>query len=111
LALSQIFVVSNVNSNIDGRQGSSRQLPRHALAQRLRQLPPAARTGGHPSGHGHYLSHFRNEREDPATGRIPDENFAREVMQLFTIGLWQLNPDGTRRRDARATSFLPTAKT
>ncbi|MBK9440794.1 MAG: DUF1800 family protein [Comamonadaceae bacterium] len=42
------------------------------------------------------LSHLHNEKEDPATGRIPDENYAREVMQFFTIGLWQLNPDDSR---------------
>jgi len=44
---------------------------------------------------GIYLSHMRNRREDPATGRLPDENFAREVMQLFTIGLHELNLDGS----------------
>jgi uncharacterized protein (DUF1800 family) len=32
--------------------------------------------------------------------RDPDENYAREVMQLFTIGLYQLNPDGTQKLDA-----------
>ncbi|EOD36381.1 hypothetical protein EMIHUDRAFT_226409 [Emiliania huxleyi CCMP1516] len=31
----------------------------------------------------------------------PDENFAREIMQLFTIGLYQLNPDGTAERSPR----------
>ncbi len=46
---------------------------------------------------GIYLSHMRNRKEDPATGRVPDENFAREVMQLFSIGLVELNPDGTPR--------------
>ena len=56
---------------------------------------------------GLYLSHQRSEKEDPATGRIPDENSAREVMQLFTIGLWQLNPDATRKKDG-AGRDLPT---
>lgn len=46
---------------------------------------------------GLYLSHMRNRKEDPATGRLPDENFARELMQLFTIGLHELNLDGTPR--------------
>jgi uncharacterized protein (DUF1800 family) len=36
-----------------------------------------------------------NRRADPKTGRRPDENYAREVMQLFTIGLYKLKPDGT----------------
>jgi uncharacterized protein (DUF1800 family) len=47
---------------------------------------------------GIYLSHMRNQKEDPATGRVPDENYAREVMQLFTIGVYQLNIDGTYKR-------------
>ena len=34
------------------------------------------------------------------SGTKPDENYAREIMQLFTIGLWELNADGTRKRDA-----------
>jgi uncharacterized protein (DUF1800 family) len=42
---------------------------------------------------GRYLSHLRNRGD---AGHVPDENFAREVMQLFTIGLHRLNPDGTR---------------
>lgn len=49
---------------------------------------------------GQWLSHIGNQKEDLATGRLPDENYAREVMQLFTIGLWQLNADGTRKLDA-----------
>jgi uncharacterized protein (DUF1800 family) len=44
---------------------------------------------------GIYLSHMRNRKEDASTGRMPDENFAREVMQLFSIGLYELNNDGT----------------
>jgi uncharacterized protein (DUF1800 family) len=46
---------------------------------------------------GRYLSHVGNQKAIPAINQYPDENFAREVMQLFTIGLWELNPDGTRR--------------
>ncbi|WP_238139458.1 DUF1800 domain-containing protein [Roseateles aquatilis] len=44
---------------------------------------------------GVYLAMRGNRKEDAKTGRQPDENYAREVMQLFTIGLSQLNPDGT----------------
>jgi hypothetical protein len=43
---------------------------------------------------GRYLSSLRNSKADPVTGQTPDENYAREVMQLFTIGLVQLQPDG-----------------
>jgi len=44
---------------------------------------------------GEYLNTLGNQKEDVASGRLPDENYAREVMQLFTIGLLQLNLDGT----------------
>ena len=46
---------------------------------------------------GSYLNTAGNQKEDPQTGRQPDENYAREVMQLFTIGLYELNTDGTLR--------------
>lgn len=49
---------------------------------------------------GTYLNTRGNQKEDPASGRVPDENYAREVMQLFTIGLHQLNLDGTPRLGA-----------
>jgi uncharacterized protein (DUF1800 family) len=45
---------------------------------------------------GNYLS-MRGSRRADANGRQPDENYAREVMQLFSIGLVELNPDGTPR--------------
>jgi len=46
---------------------------------------------------GIYLSHLGNQKADPVNKIYPDENFAREIMQLFSIGLWELNQDGTRR--------------
>ena len=49
---------------------------------------------------GNYLSTAGNQKEDAKTGRLPDENYAREVMQLFTIGLYELNADGSVRTDA-----------
>jgi uncharacterized protein (DUF1800 family) len=48
---------------------------------------------------GFYLNTAGNLKEDAASGREPDENYAREVMQLFTIGLYQLNTDGTLKTD------------
>ena len=44
---------------------------------------------------GEFLNTLGNQKEDLTTGRLPDENYAREVMQLFTIGLQKLNIDGT----------------
>lgn len=56
---------------------------------------------------GFYLSHLRNRKADPTINRFPDENFAREIMQLFSIGLWELNPDGTRKTDIEG-NFIET---
>ncbi len=47
---------------------------------------------------GEFLSMLANDKGDAT--RDPDENYAREVMQLFTIGLYQLNSDGTQKLDA-----------
>ena len=44
---------------------------------------------------GVYLTFRGNAKANAATGALPDENYARELMQLFTMGLVQLNPDGT----------------
>jgi uncharacterized protein (DUF1800 family) len=56
---------------------------------------------------GQYLSLNDSRKEDDKTGRRPDENYAREVMQLFTIGLVQLNNDGSIKQDASGNP-IPT---
>ena len=48
---------------------------------------------------GVYLSMLGNEKPDPALNIRPDENYARELMQLFSIGLVELNIDGTEKLD------------
>ena len=59
---------------------------------------------------GRYLTYERNRRADERRGTVPDENYAREIMQLFSIGLWQLNQNGTRRTDASGEP-IPTYDT
>ena len=46
---------------------------------------------------GVFLNTRGNRKADPRRGRVPDENYGREIMQLFSIGLFELNADGTRR--------------
>ena len=46
---------------------------------------------------GVYLNMLGNQKPDEARNIRPDENYARELLQLFTIGLVELNPDGTAR--------------
>lgn len=56
---------------------------------------------------GFYLSHINNPKSNLANNIHPDENYAREIMQLFSIGLFELNPDGTRKKDAMGKD-IPT---
>lgn len=44
---------------------------------------------------GSFLTFLGNRKANATTGAQPDENYARELMQLFTIGLYQLNMDGS----------------
>lgn len=60
----------------------------------------------HPMMAG-YLSHYNNPKSDPETNVHPDENYAREIMQLFTIGLYLLNDDGTYKLDDQGNR-IPT---
>jgi uncharacterized protein (DUF1800 family) len=55
---------------------------------------------------GYYLTYIGNKKEDVTAGTTPDENYAREVMQLFTIGLKELNLDGTAK--LTNNKFIPT---
>jgi uncharacterized protein (DUF1800 family) len=94
-ALSQIMVVSDADSNIanasDGSSSWWDMLARNALGNFKTLMMDVTR---HPMM-GRYLSHYKNRKANPTTGTRPDENYAREVMQLFTIGLYQLNANGT----------------
>ncbi|MFK7819314.1 MAG: DUF1800 family protein [Planctomycetaceae bacterium] len=56
---------------------------------------------------GQFLSHMRNRKADPRVNRFPDENYAREVMQLFSIGLYEMDMTGTYLRDTEG-NLIPT---
>lgn len=100
LALSEIFVVG-----FDGISGPYKQfklaaywdlLSANAFGSYrtlLEQITLNPAMGG-------YLNTAGNQKEDASTGRMPDENYAREVMQLFSIGLYNLNADGSPKLDA-----------
>ncbi len=97
-ALSQIFVISNVAPDLNALAMSSYMdmLNTHAFDNYRNLL---ARVTLHPAM-GYYLNMIESEKEDPAKGTHPNENYAREVLQLFSIGLVKLNPDGTVMKDA-----------
>jgi uncharacterized protein (DUF1800 family) len=100
-ALSQIFVVSFADSAVNqyprGVASYVDTLAEHALGN-YRDLLEAVSL--HPMM-GLYLSHLRNQKADATTGRVPDENYAREVMQLFSIGLFELDAWGEARLDGQ----------
>jgi len=96
LALSELFVVSDHDDDLGGVEGIAGYmdvLARDAFGSFRTlmgdvTLSPAM---------GVYLDMLGNDREDTEGGRNPNENFGRELLQLFTIGLYQLHPDGTLR--------------
>ncbi len=57
---------------------------------------------------GFYLSHINNPKSFPELNIRPDENYAREIMQLFSIGLYELNQDGSRKIDPNTGLWIPT---
>ncbi len=96
-ALSQILVTSLRDANLENQALGMADyydiFVRHAFGNYRDILTEVTL---HPCM-GRYLSSVGNQKADPTINRFPDENYGREVMQLFTIGLWQLNPDGTRK--------------
>jgi len=56
---------------------------------------------------GRYLDMLRNDKPDQSTGRIPNENYAREIMQLFSIGLFRMWPDGSLMLNSK-DELIPT---
>ncbi len=95
-ALSQILVISDrmesLGSDQRGMTSYYDTLLTHSFGNYRELLEAVTR---HP-WMGLYLSTMKNRKADPSKNRFPDENYAREVMQLFSIGLWLLNPDGSQ---------------
>jgi len=95
-ALSQILVISNAGNNelleLSGAVAYYQSLlTKHAFGGYRDLLEDIT----YAPAMGLYLTYMGNQKEDPATDRQPDENYARELLQLFTIGLIDLNDDGS----------------
>jgi uncharacterized protein (DUF1800 family) len=104
-ALSQIMVVSNVSPELNGPAMASYMdlLSKNAFGNYRKLLEEVTL---HPAM-GYYLNMIESEKENPDKGSHPNENYAREVLQLFSIGLMQLNLDGTQAKDAEGKT-IPT---
>jgi uncharacterized protein (DUF1800 family) len=106
LALSEIMVYSNLFDNVDDYSssgyfydvlvnnsfGNFRDLLLDVTLQPIM---------------GKYLTYYNNPKGDLSVNQFPDENYAREIMQLFTIGLSELNQDGSYILDANGKR-IPT---
>jgi uncharacterized protein (DUF1800 family) len=94
-ALSQILVTSGLDVNLAYGMGGYQQLFRdnafgnyETILTRVTLSPVM----------GDYLNMVNNDK--PSATVQPNENYARELLQLFSIGVWMLNADGTQMRDA-----------
>lgn len=98
-ALSEILVVSSsegyLNIRAEALAAWQDLLLQHAFGN-YRELLSAV---SYSPAMGVFLSHHGNRKADPKKQTSPDENYARELMQLFAIGLYQVNPDGSTRLD------------
>jgi uncharacterized protein (DUF1800 family) len=102
-ALSQIVVISQrstVGLGIYFRGEATAQyfdtLVKHSFGNFRDLLTDISKS----SAMGYFLTFIGSKKYDPQTGVTPDENFARELMQIFTIGLYELNLDGTLKLDS-----------
>ena len=110
LALSEMCVVSVLGINSQWRQYAVGNyldiLETHAFGNYRTLLQQITLS----TAMGYYLTYRGNAKANATTGSQPDENYARELMQLFTIGLVQLNTDGSVKTNAQGAgmeSFVP----
>jgi uncharacterized protein (DUF1800 family) len=96
-ALSQIMVVSSVDiTEAYGLAAYENVLLKDALGNYRTLLEDVTLS----STMGRYLDMANSDKTNYQYGTIPNQNYAREVLQLFSIGLVALNPDGTPQLDA-----------
>jgi uncharacterized protein (DUF1800 family) len=106
LALSEILVVSDQSSALNDPHalaGYMDLLARDAFGNYRQLLEDVTLS----PAMGLYLNMLGNDKEDPSTGQNPNENYAREILQLFSIGLLQTFPDGTLKLGANGLP-IPT---
>ncbi|WP_197454550.1 DUF1800 domain-containing protein [Stieleria varia] len=120
-ALSQIFVIGDSGAGFNnnaGRDigGGEQSIPDWLGMSNYYDMLAAGASGSyrdllgqvtyHPCM-GVWLSSVRNLKSNVALGRYPDENYAREIMQLFSVGLYELHQDGRPRLNANG-ELIPT---
>ncbi len=108
-ALSQIFVISMQDANVGDNPGAAANYMDMLATQGMGRYRDLIETISLHPMMGRYLTSLGNRKADARTGRVPDENYAREIMQLFSIGLLQLNIDGSVRMNGSvpAETYTP----
>jgi len=96
-ALSQLFVVSVTDVNLSYGMGDYQQMLRDNAFSNFRTL--LERVTLHPAM-GRFLDMANNQKPDAAKGIAPNENYAREILQLFSVGVNLLNDDGSEKKGA-----------
>jgi len=100
-ALSQILVVSSRDiGDGPGMAVYADRLGAHAFGN-FRQLLDDLTLN---PAMGNYLDMVNNDKPNPLKGRTANENYARELLQLFSIGVFKLNPNGTPKLDFGSAS-------
>ena len=99
-ALSQIFVASFRDSELGDRPIAMANYMDIMSAGALGNFRQTLENVTYSPAMAIYLTYLQNQKADAEGEVVPDENYAREVMQLFTIGLLELEPDGTLRLDS-----------
>jgi uncharacterized protein (DUF1800 family) len=103
-ALSQIFVISAVEiPRGDAMASYFNMLSKDAFTNYLTIMKDVTLSGGM----GTYLNMVNSDKPNTTAGQIANENYARELMQLFTLGTARLNPDGTPILDINGQTIQP----
>jgi uncharacterized protein (DUF1800 family) len=95
LALTDLFVVNTGATTLNYRGAAAAYYLDRLEANAFGNFQDLLLAVSHTPAMGQYLSYLGSVKANPVTGTSPDENYAREIMQLFSLGVVQLNIDGT----------------
>ncbi len=95
LALTDLFVINTGALTLTYRGAAAAYYLDQLEANAFGNFAAILTAVSHTPAMGQYLTFLNSVKANPVTGTSPDENYAREVMQLFSIGVVQLNIDGT----------------
>jgi uncharacterized protein (DUF1800 family) len=93
-ALSQLFVISQIDGDISGHPNTAASFYDMLAADAFKNYRKLIEDVTLHPAMGQYLDMRASRKANTTTGTIPNENYPREILQLFSIGLYKLHPDG-----------------